>query len=96
MSEADIPQKAPFKETVQQGKTDFWCNCGKSARQPFCDGSHKGSGFEPVKFTAEENGEVYFAGAKPPPNNPCATARIINSSSARQCEECDGGGGRHV
>jgi CDGSH-type Zn-finger protein len=64
MSEADIPQKAPFNETVQQGKTYFWCSCGKSARQPFCDGSHKDTGFEPVKFTAEKDGEVYFCGCK--------------------------------
>lgn len=64
MSEADIPQKAPFKETEQQGKTYFWCSCGKSARQPFCDGSHKDTGFEPVKFTAEKDGEVYFCGCK--------------------------------
>ena len=64
MSEANIPQKAPFKETVQQGKTYFWCSYGKSARQPFCDGSHKGSGFEPVKFTAEKDAEVYFCGCK--------------------------------
>ena len=64
MSEADMPQKAPFQETVQQGKTYFWCSCGKSARQPFCDGSHKDTGFEPVKFTAEKDGEVYFCGCK--------------------------------
>ncbi len=64
MSEAYIPQKAPFKETVQQGKTYFWCSCGKSARQPFCDGSHQDTGFEPVKFTAEKDGEVYFCGCK--------------------------------
>jgi CDGSH-type Zn-finger protein len=60
MSEADMPQKAPFKETVQQGKTYFWCSCGKSARQPFCDGSHKDTVFEPLKFTAEKDGEVFF------------------------------------
>ena len=64
MSEADMPHKAPFKETVQQGKTYFWRSCGKSARQPFCDGSHKDTGFEPVKFTAEKDGEVYFCGCK--------------------------------
>jgi CDGSH-type Zn-finger protein len=77
MSEADIPQKAPFKETEQQGKTYFWCSCGKSARQPFCDGSHKDTGFEPVKFTAEKDGEVYFCGCKATAKQPMCDGEHI-------------------
>jgi CDGSH-type Zn-finger protein len=77
MSEADIPQKAPFNETVQQGKTYFWCSCGKSARQPFCDGSHKDTGFEPVKFTAEKDGEVYFCGCKATAKQPMCDGEHI-------------------
>ena len=64
MSEVDMLQKAPFKETVKQGKTYFCYICVKSTRQPFCDGSHQDTGFEPVKFTAEKEGEVYFCGCK--------------------------------
>jgi len=64
MSEAVIAQKAPYKTEVKEGKTYFWCSCGKSARQPFCDGSHKDTDFEPVAYTAEKDGEVYFCGCK--------------------------------
>jgi CDGSH-type Zn-finger protein len=70
MSEAQIAQKSPFKVDVVAGKSYFWCACGKSQSQPFCDGSHKGSGFAPVKFEATENKTVFFCGckhtAKPP------------------------------
>ena len=43
MSEPNIAQKAPYAVAVEAGKTYYWCACGKSAKQPFCDGSHKGS-----------------------------------------------------
>jgi CDGSH-type Zn-finger protein len=70
MSEAQIAQKSPFKVDVVAGKSYFWCACGKSQSQPFCDGSHKGSGFAPVKFEATEAKTVFFCGckhtAKPP------------------------------
>ncbi len=56
--------KNPFVVEVEQGKHYFWCACGKSNNQPFCDGSHKGTEFSPVKFTAEKNQYVYFCGCK--------------------------------
>jgi CDGSH-type Zn-finger protein len=59
-----IAQKEPFAVEVTEGKTYFWCACGKSAKQPFCDGSHKGSSFEPVKYTAEKDKKVFFCGCK--------------------------------
>ena len=64
MSQAECPQKAPYKTEVKAGETYFWCSCGKSARQPFCDGKHQGSDFEPVAYTAEKDGQVYFCGCK--------------------------------
>ena len=65
MSDAPIiAQKAPFPIEVTEGKSYFWCSCGKSQRQPFCDGSHKGSGFEPVKYTGEATKKVFFCGCK--------------------------------
>ncbi len=65
MSEAPIiAQKAPFPVEVEAGKTYFWCACGRSARQPFCDGSHKVTGLTPVKFTAEESKRVFLCGCK--------------------------------
>ncbi|WP_171101797.1 CDGSH iron-sulfur domain-containing protein [Ruegeria sp. HKCCD7255] len=59
-----IAQKAPLPIEVTEGKTYFWCSCGKSQNQPFCDGSHKGSGFEPLKYTAEADKKVFFCGCK--------------------------------
>ena len=60
----NIAQKAPFPVEVEAGKTYFWCSCGQSKSQPFCDGSHKGSSFAPTKFTAETSKTAYFCGCK--------------------------------
>jgi CDGSH iron-sulfur domain-containing protein 3 len=59
-----IAQKAPFPVEVEAGKTYFWCACGKSAKQPFCDGSHKDTGISPQKWTAETSKKVFFCGCK--------------------------------
>ena len=64
MSEPEIAQKAPYAVEVEEGKTYFWCVCGKSANQPFCDGAHKGGEFSPMKYTAEKSGKLYFCGCK--------------------------------
>ena len=70
MSEPVIAQKSPFPVTVEAGKSYYWCSCGMSASQPFCDGSHKGSGFAPIPYTAEKDGPVYFCGCKHSGNGP--------------------------
>ena len=54
MSEAVIAQKNPYVIDVVEGKSYYWCSCGKSAKQPFCDSSHKGTTFKPVVFKATE------------------------------------------
>jgi len=59
-----IAQKAPFPVEVEEGKNYFWCACGLSKNQPFCDGSHKDTGFAPMKYTAEKTGKVFFCGCK--------------------------------
>jgi CDGSH-type Zn-finger protein len=64
MAEPVIAQKSPFKFDIVQGKSYYWCACGKSQKQPFCDGSHKGSEFSPVKYEAAENKTVFFCGCK--------------------------------
>ena len=65
MPEAPIvAQKAPFPVEVEAGKTYWWCACGRSRRQPFCDGSHKDTGLSPTKFEATEAGKVFFCGCK--------------------------------
>jgi len=60
----------PMGVEVEAGKTYFWCSCGKSATQPFCDGAHKGSGFAPVKYVAETTKKVFFCGCKDTSNAP--------------------------
>jgi CDGSH-type Zn-finger protein len=64
MAEALIAQKSPYGVAVEAGKTYYWCSCGKSAKQPFCDGSHKGSEFAPLAWTAEKTETVWFCGCK--------------------------------
>jgi CDGSH iron-sulfur domain-containing protein 3 len=64
MPDPTIAQKAPFAVEVESGKSYFWCAWGRSAKQPFCDGSHKGTEFIPVRFDAAETTSVYFCGCK--------------------------------
>ena len=61
---AVIAQKSPYAVEVETGKSYYWCSCGKSKTQPFCDGSHKGSDFSPVEYKALESKTVYFCGCK--------------------------------
>lgn len=64
MTQAHMPQKAPYAVNVEAGKTYWWCSCGQSKNQPFCDGSHKGSAFTPQAYQATESKTVYFCGCK--------------------------------
>ena len=60
----------PFGVEVEAGESYFWCSCGRSASQPFCDGSHKGTDFVPQKYEASESGKVFFCGCKTTGNAP--------------------------
>ncbi|MEL6240228.1 MAG: CDGSH iron-sulfur domain-containing protein [Pseudomonadota bacterium] len=64
MTKPVVAQKAPFPVEVEEGKTYFWCACGRSASQPFCDGSHKDTGIAPTKYTAEASKKLFFCGCK--------------------------------
>jgi CDGSH-type Zn-finger protein len=70
MSQAEIAAKAPCPVDVEPGKDYWWCACGRSKSQPFCDGSHKGSEFTPKKYTAEESKKVFFCACKQTKNPP--------------------------
>lgn len=64
MDEPRIAQKAPYPIEVEAGKTYWWCACGLSSKQPFCDGSHKPTKFTPLQWTATKAEKVYFCGCK--------------------------------
>ena len=49
---------------VEQGKSYFWCSCGKSSKQPFCDGSHKDTKFKPMSYKADQSKKVFFCTCK--------------------------------
>jgi CDGSH-type Zn-finger protein len=70
MSDAKIAQKGPYKINVVEGKKYFWCACGLSNRQPFCDGSHKNTDFAPVRYDALESKAIFFCGCKHTGSNP--------------------------
>ncbi len=55
---------------VEKNKSYFWCSCGLSSKQPFCDGSHKNSEFSPVKFIADETKKMFFCTCKQTNNQP--------------------------
>ena len=63
MEEPKIAQKAPYVLDLEPG-TYYWCSCGRSNNQPFCDGSHKGSEFTPEKVEIEEKKKVALCGCK--------------------------------
>lgn len=59
-----VAQKAPYEVQVEAGRAYFWCACGQSKNQPFCDGSHKGTSFVPMKYEATEARTVWLCGCK--------------------------------
>jgi CDGSH-type Zn-finger protein len=65
-----IAGRAPVKVQLEAGKNYAFCTCGHSAGQPFCDGSHKGTGFTPIVFTAEATEEVRLCMCKQTGNAP--------------------------
>jgi len=64
MLEALVASRKPFLVELKAGRRYIWCACGRSRRQPFCDGSHAGTGFEPVSFIADADREVVLCGCK--------------------------------
>jgi len=64
MTDPIIAQLTPIEVAVEAGKTYFWCACGRSENQPFCDGSHKGTTFSPLKFEATQTTKLSFCCCK--------------------------------
>jgi CDGSH-type Zn-finger protein len=70
MSEPIRASDTPYAVEVEAGQSYFWCACGRSKAQPFCDGSHKGTDFTPVKYEAIESKKVFFCGCKSTESQP--------------------------
>ena len=68
--EPTIAKKGPYAVELEAGKDYYWCACGKSANQPFCDGSHHGTEFVPMAFKAIETKTTYLCGCKHSKNAP--------------------------
>ena len=65
MAQDPVPaQIGPYQVELEEGRNYAWCACGLSKRQPFCDGGHKGTGIEPVRFKAESSGTFNICGCK--------------------------------
>lgn len=69
MEKPQIAKKAPIMLTLEPG-TYYWCSCGKSKNQPFCDGSHQGTKFAPLLFSIDEKKDVYLCQCKHAANKP--------------------------
>lgn len=65
-----IAGKSPIPVEVEEGKMYWWCTCGRSANQPFCDGSHKETEFAPQGWEAPKTGTVFFCACKQSENAP--------------------------
>jgi len=65
MSETpEIGGRTPLPIDVEAGKSYWWCACGRSRSQPFCDGSHKGTAFSPIEWKAEKTEQAFFCACK--------------------------------
>lgn len=64
MNKATIARTAPMVVDVEAGRSYWWCACGRSRTQPFCDGSHKGSSFTPLEWRAEVSERKWFCACK--------------------------------
>ena len=70
MEKSKIAGKTPMMVDLESGKAKAWCACGHSSNQPWCDGSHKGTGISPVVFKVEENKKAAMCMCKQTSNAP--------------------------
>ena len=64
MSDSAVAKQGPCSVALKVGRTYFWCACGRSQRQPFCDGSHAGTEFTPLRFAPRDDHDAVLCGCK--------------------------------
>ena len=70
MNKPKIADKKPIAVELEKGEEKYFCACGESKGQPFCDGSHGTTSFKPLAFSAEETGTAYLCMCKQSKNSP--------------------------
>jgi CDGSH-type Zn-finger protein/mannose-6-phosphate isomerase-like protein (cupin superfamily) len=92
-----IVKYKPYYRELQKGRPYAWCSCGLSENQPFCDGSHKGTGFEPVRYIAQEEGEeVLFCGCKHTADKPFCDGMHNNLLDVYETDDPDSNENRKI
>ena len=92
-----IAEKSPAGVEVEEGKTYYWCRCGRSQDQPFCDGSHAGTDMAPLEFTADKSATVQLCrckGTADPPYGDGTHARLSDLEVGAAVPEEAGGDAR--
>lgn len=79
MKKATVAGTAPTLVELEEGKTYYWCSCGNSVGQPWCNGAHKGSDFTPNAFTAEESKKAAICLCKQTSNPPYCDGSHANA-----------------
>lgn len=64
MAQPELGGREPISVDVEKGESYWWCTCGKSSNQPFCDGSHAGSTFEPMEWVAPRTRSIFMCTCK--------------------------------
>ncbi|MBS0577700.1 MAG: CDGSH iron-sulfur domain-containing protein [Proteobacteria bacterium] len=97
MSGPVVARPKPCLVSVQAGRTYFWCACGRSAQQPFCDGSHRGTGFSPIKFVAgPQDEELLFCGCKQTRTAPFCDGAHTNLPGGSPLDDPDSPANRRI
>lgn len=97
MTSPTIARRKPYLFAVEEGKAYFWCACGLSKKQPFCDGSHKTTDFQPLRWVADKTEEKLFCACKHTAVQPfCDGTHNQLSETYEEAGDADGAGARLV